>query len=203
MNEENIKLARIQKSSKVAHIVSKIFFFLCMVATMICLITGLVLIIGRKNFDPKLIEGLSSSQKSATLSVGNVQFATIEEGDFKVAEDMKWTSDVPRLEQFFRDNDDSPSLIIGFYLLAMSLLVALLTVCFHLISGIFALILKEGNPFTDKVIKRVLVTMIILSVLLLSTQGAGFGILAGLITWVVYTILDYGRTLKIQADETL
>ena len=203
MNEENIKLARIQKSSKVAHTVSKIFFVLCMVATVICLITGLVLILGRKNFDPKLIEGLASSQKSATLNVGSIQFATIEDGDFKVAESMKWTSDVPALEQFFRDNDDSPSLIIGFYLLAMTLLVGLLTFCFHMISSIFALILKEGNPFTDKVIKKVLITMIIVSVILLSTQGAGLGILSGLITWVVYTIMDYGRTLKIQSDETL
>ena len=39
------------------------------------------------------------------------------------------------------------------------------------------------------------------------TFGTGFqsnaGIISGLVTWVVYNVLDYGKTLQIQADETL
>ena len=82
-------------------------------------------------------------------------------------------------------------------------MIAVCAVLMKLISGTFAIIEKEDNPFTDKVIKRVTVVMIIVSAFLFFTAGASFGILGGLVTLVVYSILDYGKTLQIQSDETL
>lgn len=205
MNEENVKLARIKKSSKVAHAVSKTLFIVSMVACVITLVTGLVLFFGRDKFDPQIKEALAANPEkaNATIGFGNIKVATVEDGNFVLDEAMRWTSDVPALETFFRNNDDSPAFTLGLYLMFISLLIAFVTFCLYLISSVFALLHKEGNPFDKKVIKRIMVTMIILSAILLTTSGMGLGILCGLLTWVVYTILDYGRLLKTQSDETL
>ena len=42
-----------------------------------------------------------------------------------------------------------------------------------------------------------------MSALLIFTTGAIYGVLGFLITWVVNLVLDYGKTLQIQSDETL
>ena len=80
---------------------------------------------------------------------------------------------------------------------------AIIAVMMKVTGSVFALIRKEDNPFTDNVIKRVLIVMIVLSGILFLTSGVSLGVLCGILTWVVYTILDYGKTLQIQADETL
>ena len=82
-------------------------------------------------------------------------------------------------------------------------MIAILTVAMFLFRSVFTIILEEGNPFSDKVIKRILISMIIISVVLIFTSGVGFGVLGGFLTWVIYTILDYGRSLKTLSDETL
>jgi hypothetical protein len=45
--------------------------------------------------------------------------------------------------------------------------------------------------------------MIVLSAVMLFTVSAGFAALGAITTWVVYTIMDYGKTLQVQSDETL
>ena len=67
----------------------------------------------------------------------------------------------------------------------------------------FKIIREEDNPFTEKAIRRIVKVMIAVSIVMFFTPGSIFGILGLVITWVVRTILDYGRMLQIQADETL
>ena len=100
--------------------------------------------------------------------------------------------------------DEHPySLGFGTYCLGVSVIVFLFTVVMFLISGTFAIICKSETPFEKKVLKRVLISMIIVSVALAFTAGFGFALIGGLLTWAVYTILDYGRVLQEQVDETL
>jgi len=213
MNEENIKLQRVQKSSKAASIVSKILFICCMVATVLALITGIVMIANRENIDKQILESAKQGQNvSATgrvdLKLGPVQIASVSAEDLEngrvasaVAGDL--TSDVPALQAFFDENKDSLSVVYGMYCIGMSVAIAVLTFALFFIHSAFNVINKEGNPFADKALKKILVSMIAISVALAFTSGMGFGILGGFLTWVIYTILDYGRTLKIQSDETL
>ena len=85
----------------------------------------------------------------------------------------------------------------------VGLCIAVAAVMMKLLSSVFAMIEKEDTPFTDKVIKRVTVVMIVISGFLFLTAGSALGILSGLATWVIYTVMDYGKTLQIQSDETL
>ena len=203
VNEENVKLENVIKSCKAAKVCSKIFFICFMVATVLTFISGIVLIANRKNMDEKIKESVTNSNVSKDISIGSFKFGTIDDGDIKVAESLKLESSIPALNEFFDENADSSSLVIGMYCLLVAVICFVMTFAIWTISTVFETILKEGNPFADKVLKRILTSMIILTVILALTSGMGFAILLGLVTWAVYTIMDYGRLLKIQSDETL
>lgn len=202
MNEENKKLLNVQRSCKGAKIVSKIIVIALIVATVLSLVSSIVLIAGRKKYDQQMINSAQEGHGFKTqIKFGSIVVADIVDGEVQLKDTMD--SDVPAVQEFFDENADSPSLLIGLYLILISVMLAFVSVAFTLISSVFDIILKEGNPFTDKAINRTLLAMIIICILLASTSGIGFGILGGFLTWVVYTIMDYGRVLKIQADETL
>jgi ABC-type transport system involved in cytochrome c biogenesis permease subunit len=213
MNEENIKLQRVQRSCKVAGIVSRILFIFTMVASVLVLLTGILMIANRESLDKQILESAKQGQNvkangRVDLKLGPVQFASVTQEDLDngraasaVAGDL--TSDIPALQTFFDENKDSISTVYGLYCIGMFFPIAILTFALFFIHSAFNVIKKEGNPFADKALKKILVSMIAISVTLAFTAGVGSGVLGGFLTWVIYTILDYGRTLKIQADETL
>lgn len=202
MNEENKKLANVKKSCKGAKIVSKIILVALIIATVSTFVCGIVLIAGRSKWDNTFAEAAEKGAgANVELSLGPVRMGAFENGEFKSTTPM--TSDVPAIQNFFDENSDSPSLVVGAYLILVGLVTAIGAIAFSLITSVFDIILKEGNPFSDKAVKRTLIAMIILSVCAASTAGLGFGVLLGFLTWVIYTIMDYGRALKLLSDETL
>ena len=210
MNEENIKLQKVRKSCKAANIVARILMILTIVGCTIAIITGIIMFVNHDYFDDQINRAIAegNSVKGVDNKV-NIKFGpftvaslTPEELSNVLPKD-KLTSDIPALENYFRENEDSYSLLYGVYLFGVGLVIGILAFALSIIASMFTVILKEGNPFSDKVVKKMLVSMIIISVVLGLTTGLGFGVIGGFITWVVYTIMDYGRTLKIQSDETL
>jgi len=202
MNEENKKLANVKNSCKGAKIVSKIILIALIIATVSTFVGGIMLIAGRSKWDNTFAEAAANGAgANVDLSFGPVKMGSFENGEFNSTTPL--TSDVPAVQSFFDENADSPSLIIGFYLILVGSVTAIAAVAFSLITSVFDIILKEGNPFSDKAVKRTLIAMIILSVCAASTAGLGFGVLLGFLTWVIYTIMDYGRALKLLSDETL
>ena len=201
MNEEK-KLENIKKSCKGAKIVSKISFILLIVGTVLTLFSGIYLLAERKSMDEKIIEASQSGKKmNVQLKAGPIVLGEIKDGEFIAKEKVE--SSNPSLNAYFEANSDSPSLLLGFYALLIGIILAFASVAFYFITSIFDIIIKEGNPFTGKVIKRTLIAMIILTLIVGSNAGLAFGVLLGFLTWVIYTILDYGRVLQIQSDETL
>ncbi|MBE5923296.1 MAG: hypothetical protein E7271_02370 [Lachnospiraceae bacterium] len=202
-NEVELKLENVMKSCKAARICSKIIFVFMMVATVTTLVSGIVMITGSDKYDEQLKKGAEKANIKKELSVGPFAVGSIEDGDIKLAEGMEIESSVPAVQKYFDENSNSISFVIGFYLLTISMICFVLTFNVWLVSTIFDIILKEGNPFADKVPKRILTSMIILTVVVAFIAGIGFAALLGLVTWAVYTITDYGRVLRIQSDETL
>ncbi len=202
MNEESKKLKNIRTSCKAAKIVSRIILIALIVAAVLSIVSGIVLLANRKNMDEKILQAAASGQKiNVDIKFGPFVFGRFVDGEFVATE--KIDSDVPALKAFFEENADSPSLFLGFYITLMSSIFIVSAVAFFFITSVFDIVVKEGNPFTGKVIKRTLIAMIILTLIVGSNGGLGFGILMGFLTWVIYTILDYGRVLQIQSDETL
>lgn len=197
MNTMNNKLAKIKKSSRVGKIVSNIFTIIGIVGVVITLIAGIFILNMGKRFDDEMHSAVEHGYIEAeTDSIAHTSFMNINIGN---PENIQ--TDVPALREAL---DDHPlSIMYGIYLLTISFLCVIFTVVMKIISGTFALIEKEENPFTDKVIKRVLIAMIVLSAVLLFTVGSGFAVLGALTTWVIYTVMDYGKSLQVQSDETL
>jgi len=200
MNEENKKLANVKKSCKSAKIVSKIMLIAMIVGTVLAFSSGIVLIGQREKIDQQ-IAASDNQNLNVELSVGPITLGSFENGEFSPSDPIE--SDVPALNDYFEANSDSPSLVMGFYLILISSVLAFTAIAFALITSVFDIIVKEGNPFSDKAVKRTLIAMIILSIIVGSTAGLGFGVLLGFLTWVIYAIMDYGRALKLLSDETL
>ena len=205
VNEENKKLESVVKSCKAARICSRIIFILMVVATVITLVTGIVLM---TNPDKTIVFDMGEGQINKELSIGSLKIGTIKSGELeeskaKLDDSLELTSSVPALQKYFDENKDSTGLVVGVYLIGISIMCLVMAVSMWLVSSVFDIIIKEGNPFADQVPKRILISMIIFTVVVAFTTGIGFAVLLGFVTWAVYTIMDYGKTLRIQSDETL
>ena len=203
MNEETIKLENVKKSCKVAMICARIIYIMMTVGAVLALVGGILMIANRDRIDAQLKEQEGNPSFSVDLSVGGWKLASIDEGDVPMIEGTGMTSSVPALQHFFEENGNSYSMMIGVYAICISVICLVLAVLVWLVSTVFDVILEEGNPFADRVPKRILIAMVSVTVVLGLSSGIGTAVVLGLLTWAVYTIVDYGRLLRTQSDETL
>lgn len=194
--EETVKIEKIKKSCNVGKKVSNILCIVLIVGCVLALAGSIWIFNQGRQFDDMVAEGIASGIITTGDDVGSVKLIHIEAIDASTIH-----SDVPALQEAI---DDHPYAIsYGMTLLATAGFMAVAAVLVKLVSSVFGLIMKEDSPFTDKVIKRIVVVLLAVSAVMFLTSGMAFGVLGAIITWVVYTILDYGKTLQIQSDETL
>lgn len=198
--EENVKLARIKKSCKVGQTVSTILFVLVIVCFGIAVVFGSVVLGMRDRFEAVAQEAVESGALTTEFKWGGIR---IMEADSDWINSLIGTahSDVPAINEAMQARPFTSSLLS--YLLMMAVMCALIAVILGLVRSVFALIRTEDTPFCDKVIKRVLIAMAVTSGILFFTVSAGLGAVCGILTWAVYAIMDYGKTLQLQSDETL
>lgn len=191
VTEMNTKLAKIKKSCHVGAIVSNVFCIICICGCILALVAAVVIFTGKDKFEPTLVQYSEDGRfESKTANLYSIDLGSPE----------NWHSDVPALQELI---DEYPmTFSISTYCLIASIATAIAAVLMKLTSSAFKTIETSDSPFNDKVIKKVMIVMIVLSATLLMTSGSAYGILCGLVTWVVYSILDYGKTLQVQSDET-
>ena len=210
MSEESVKISRVKRSCKIIRIVTHIVNIIGIVASMIALVTGIVILTNAKNFEKEFHGAVEQAEANGDVKTGitvkvlSAESTHVEMADpsfLKFLESINIQSSNAAVQEYA---DKYPvCLVFGCYLLFIAVAVAIFAVVFHLISKTFELIEKEETPFTKKVAKRVMVTGIVLSAGLAMTSGLGIGAIGGLLTWCIYAIMDYGITLQTQADETL
>lgn len=194
--EENVKIAKIKKSCSVGKKISAILSTIAIIGCICAMVASVAIFSMGKKFDEEVQKGIEAGVINDDNEFGSVKMININVGSVK-----KWHSDVPALQKLL---DEQPyAITYGIYCFIMSVACAVVAVMLKFVNSVFDLIIKEDTPFTDKVIKRVVIVMIVLSAVMLFTMSAGFAALGGITTWVVYTIMDYGKTLQIQSDETL
>lgn len=192
MNEENIKIAKIKKSCHIGKIVSNIMCIITIVGCVCSAVAGIAIFASRAETEPKL----AALVEEGKFDEGKFNSVYIDLGSTE-----EWHSDIPALQNIIDEYPHSFSIATSILFMAGAL--ALTAVMTKLISKTFETIEKESTPFNDKVIKKVLIVMIFASIILFMTSGMALGVLGGLTTWVVYSVLDYGKTLQVQSDETL
>ncbi len=204
MDQTNIKLERIKRSCNAAGIVTRIAFMVCIVGCILSLITGIVMISTRKNLEPTITQALEEHDEVAIgQKVGNVNvyLARIDPSTVKLLKYFKPQSSIPAWQNIM---DETPyAFSLGLTLIGMSFGIAIMAFALFQIYSVFDIIKKEDTPFSKKVLKKLLIALIIIDVIIALTAGFGQGVIGGLITWAVYSIMDYGRILQKQSDETL
>ncbi|MBO4459645.1 MAG: hypothetical protein J5715_08685 [Clostridiales bacterium] len=197
MNEENVKLAKIKKSSSVGKKVTNILAIIVIVATIILLATGIAFIAGGDQLEDKLAQAAASG----TLEEPSNKFMYASTINIEMFNPNEIKTSVPALKVAL---EARPYTIgYGIYMIAMCIPLIIAAVVLKILASGFATIEKEDNPFTPAVIKKVTIVMIILSVLLALTVSFAYGAVGAIATWLIRSVFDYGRTLQIQSDETL
>jgi hypothetical protein len=197
MNEENVKLAKIRKSCHIGNIISTVVLVLSLFMLVVGIWGGIKVLSMGKAFDEMVTKEtyngvFSASNNSGSVSVVDVKFSSLP---------LDLRSDIPAVQEAL---DDHPlSVLYGSYILSMSVIMLAVVALVFLVRSVFAIIEKEGNPFTIHVKRRIKAILIATSVMLFLTSGTGPCILGILIAIAVNAILDYGITLQTQSDETL
>lgn len=197
MNQEKIKLEKVKKSCGAVRKVAVILTIILIVGCVMSAISSVAIFSMGNEFDTMVHQAEEKGVIDDGVTVGK-SFSLIKIDNYDI-------DNVETDSAWLREKlDNAPlSIIYGIYTITIAVTTGLLAVAMSIISKSFKIIEEEDSPFTDKVIKKMTLAMIILSVLIACTTNTAFGILMGFLTWAIYTILDYGKVLQIQSDETL
>lgn len=197
MNEESLKIAKIKKSCHAGKIAANIFLVLSIFTLIVGIWGGTKVLVMGRDFDDMVNSGRLAGVVSTTDEIGTASIVNINMGSIP----FDIHSDIPSVQAAI---DDHPlSVVYGSYILSMSFIMVAVVALMFLVRSVFAIIEKEGNPFTSTVKKRITTVLIATSVVLFLTSGTAPAILGILLTIAVNAILDYGITLQTQSDETL
>ena len=79
-------------------------------------------------------------------------------------------------------------------------------VCLFLLTAykkIFKDLIKEDNPFSDSILKRLRICSIVIVIILGVFAGIGAAVIIGLLLWCIHSVLEYGKALQTEVDEML
>ena len=180
MNENNLKIEKIQKSSKVALTVTNIVKIFLIVMTVLLLIMGFIMIGVKDTFNWLFMEA-------------------VESGAFTI-EEFEWAFEGEMLQHLVVDGEIA--LALGLYLVEMGIVLICLVIVLHFVGRIFKEFRESYSPFQPKIIKNLRITLILLTLYTLASS-MGIGLIVGLASWCVFNIFEYGCELQKQSDETL
>ena len=102
--------------------------------------------------------------------------------------------------EFYQSGNYVEPFIIACILAAITCVMAY--VLLTLLKKIFTELSLEETPFSDSVMKRIKISFIIITLILLGNSAVA-ALIGGLAMWCIYSILDYGKALQTEVDETL
>ncbi len=197
MNEENEKLAKIKKSSRVGKKVTNILALIVGIVSIIMIVTGIIFLASGDKLESKFAEAAASG----VISEPSNKMFYASAFHVEMIDPTKIETSSPALKHALETRPYT--ITYGIYFILVGLGLAGATVLLKLLSSGFAIIEKEDNPFTPAVIKRVTIVLIVLSIVMGLTIGGAYVVIGLLSTWLIHSVMEYGRTLQIQSDETL
>ena len=196
MTDENVKLEKIKKSCNAGVKVTNVFFVIAIVCSVLILVAITVILYMGRDFESAVEKGIDAGYVTVGDSVGSVKLFNIELMDAKSIH-----SDLPALKNLLNERPYTVTVMI--YCIIGFIVTVITAVMMKIVGNVFKLIRESESPFTDKVIRRVVIVMIVTAAAAFLTSGLAVGLITLATAWVVYTIMDYGKTLQIQSDETL
>lgn len=180
--ERNVKIQKIQKTSKVAGGIvrfAKIFGIAMSVVTVGC---GCGFIGARDYLDRSLAQALSRGELTADELY--VSAGSFLEGALNLTK------------------VDSVSVTLGVHMIVMGIVLIGFSVIMHFLGKAFAKIRESYSPFRPEIIKSLKVVFVMTTLFALDSSLL-MGIIIGFSMWCVLQIFEYGCELQRQSDETL
>lgn len=189
MNEQAKKLEQVKKSCGVAKKVTSVFTNIFRVCAILCIV-GCAIMFAYKD---KVNSGVAASIEAGK---GEINFDRDLEIGGIVSFSMK--ADV---EQLMAEGEYA--YIFMMYMAYGAAVLIVLMILFMAFKRIFVIIEESDTPFAKEVLDKLKKAFIFTVVMLALLDGPGSALIAALILWCIYCILDYGAALQTEVDETL
>lgn len=179
MSEENLKIEKIRKSSKIALIVTRITNIVAIAGAVACIVGGSAIYWFRDIINTGLMSGITSEaiqEKDVRSLERYVGIAVVESG--RAAQALAW------------------EVITG------SIILICVAVVLHFVAKMFKDIQESYSPFRPEIIKNLKIVLVLITVMEVKFSPL-IGLLIGLASWCVVCIFEYGCELQKQSDETL
>lgn len=181
MREENVKIVKIQKSSKAALTITTIVKIFAIAMAVVACLCGFLIIGLRETVNKEFTERLTSGQiQSEGIIImmldGEIRQEIIQEDDMAKA--------------------------IGVHVITVGVMMICLAVVMHFISKVFKEMKESYSPFKPEIIKSLKISFILITILSLSSSLL-IGAVIGFSLWCVLHVFEYGCELQRQSDETL
>ena len=181
MNEQMIRLETVKNRcntlAKIVGVIEVIFIVLA------CITGGIALtfLIGASKLNPVIEEGVSQGyiDYNMTFNVGGI---------------MGFEKILP---------PDNYSLGIGLTCLFATIAVIFVVIILAFIKKVFTIIKEENSPFSDKCLKTIKVSFIVITVATFLGGSLGVTLITGFILFCIYSVFEYGAALQNEIDETL
>lgn len=185
MNEYNNKLEVIRNRCRTSAKVVGILRTLTGVGLIGSLVGAIICFFQRTNVN---------EQVAAEVAAGNLKTETLRLGGSMLNVVIDYS-------KAFEEGNYAGPIIVSCVVAAV--ICAAMVVILTLFKRIFTELSLEETPFSESVMGRLKTSFIIMTVVLAVFIGVGAGIIGGLFMWCVYSILDYGKVLQTEVDETL
>ncbi|MCR4791317.1 MAG: hypothetical protein K5871_01060 [Lachnospiraceae bacterium] len=185
MNEQNKKLETLKKRCNVASKVVAVVQIMVIVGTVIAFIGGAYLFASANEVNPQILEG-------------------IEKGYLDINTDLQYHGIFElcvSLQDYFPADDYAHPL--GITCMVAACTCAMVGVILIFIKKMFTIVLRENNPFSEKCLKQLKVTFIVITITSFLTLSIGFGVITALILFCIHSMFEYGAALQTEIDETL
>lgn len=185
MNEQNERLEvmkrRCRTSSKVVGIIQ--------IVTIVGIVLSLVGAIYCFTQKDMINDHLASAVESGQVTVENLRIGS---GVFHFMIDYT---------QAFKEG--MYAVPMGFNCVFSAVMCLIITCALGLFKDIFKDLSGEAMPFSEKILGKLKYAFIMLIAALLVFVGIGPAVVGALLMWCIYSILEYGKALQTEIDETL
>ena len=177
-------MIRLETVKNRCNTLSKIVGVIEVIFTILACITGctaLTLMIGASKLNPVFEEAVSQGYMdyNVTFNVGGV---------------MGFEKLLP---------PDNYAMGIGITALFATIAIVFVVIILAFIKRVFTIIKEENSPFSDKCLKTIKVSFIVITVATFLGGSLGVTLMTGFILFCIYSVFEYGAALQTEIDETL
>lgn len=182
MNENNLKIEKIKKSSKVALNVTNIVKTICAVCAGITIVAGCIMI-GLRGV---VNDGFVIAMENGVFTPDDLDLSLIDYNGI--------------VEHLIEDGYIAET--IGMYIITTGFTLIFVTIVLHFVSRVFKSFMESYSPFQAGILRNLKAAFVLVTIAALSS-GLGTGLIVGFAAWCVLNIFEYGCELQKQSDETL